>query len=173
MPLSDDFVAKAEDAGSQVRRVSSWDDVARLIDELVGDGEVALAPRLAEGQPELASLLSARLRTQLDPASVADVAIGVMDCPLGVAETGSVLVREDGLADRAVSMLSRTLVQVVEESDLVPSLDDVAGWLSTHAGVGYVGLVTGPSRTADIERSLTIGVQGPSETYVVLIGDRT
>jgi L-lactate dehydrogenase complex protein LldG len=90
---------------------------------------------------------------------------------MAIAETGSVLVAENALVDRAVSMLSLTVVQVVDRERVVGSLDDVAGWLAERGSTaGYSALVTGPSRTADIERSLTIGVQGPAAVHVVLLG---
>ena len=52
----------------------------------------------------------------------------------------------------------------------MPSLDQAFAWIGRQsAGGGYVTTVTGPSRTADIERSLTIGVQGPSRLIVALL----
>ena len=68
-------------------------------------------------------------------------------------------------------MFSRIGIQVVPRDRVVPSLDDAAAWLEASEGaVSLATLVTGPSRTADIERSLTIGVQGPSDLHVVILG---
>ncbi|MBM3141407.1 MAG: lactate utilization protein, partial [Chloroflexi bacterium] len=95
---------------------------------------------------------------------------GVVRGALAVAETGSVLLVEPEPADRAVSMLSLALVQVVARDRLVASLDDVASALLAGGPPLFASLTTGPSRTADIERALTIGVQGPREVHVVLLG---
>ena len=52
---------------------------------------------------------------------------------------------------------------------MVGSLDDLADGIEAGEPRQYLSIITGPSRTADIERSLTIGVQGPSELHVVLL----
>jgi L-lactate dehydrogenase complex protein LldG len=60
----------------------------------------------------------------------------------------------------------------VRTETLVPSLAEAADALKAHAlrpGGGYAALVTGPSRTADIELSLSLGVQGPERVFVVLV----
>jgi L-lactate dehydrogenase complex protein LldG len=64
-----------------------------------------------------------------------------------------------------IFMLTLTHFILVCENELVPTLNDAAGILLRQTGAGsdqrhYISFVTGPSRTADIERTLTIGVQG-------------
>jgi L-lactate dehydrogenase complex protein LldG len=55
----------------------------------------------------------------------------------------------------------------------LPGLDETATVLRevSRDGASYATLVTGPSRTADIERQLTVGVQGPAEFHVVFVDD--
>ena len=137
---------------------------------------VALAPSLAADKPDLADALEAAgcaivVPDQDDPAaSVADVAVAIVQGELAIAETGSVLVSEHLLGDRVVTMLCRQLVQVVPADRLVARLEEVADWLASRGGQpGFASLMTGPSRTADIERSLTIGVQGPDEVEVIVL----
>src|SRR5690606_8822108 len=111
------------------------------------------------------------------PATPEEAATAVVGVTVGeaiVVETGSVLVSEFDLADRLVSMLSPVLVQVVRSSAVMHTFDEVAAELSRRVGGGrggYHALITGPSRSADIERSLTIGVQGPAELHVALLED--
>lgn len=177
------FAAMAAVASSDHREVTDWSDV---IAELVADSRrqadhrIALSPTLVEAEPALPAALRAAgldviVPGPVDPASeVADVPVGMVRGELAVAETGSVLVSEHALEDRVVTMLCHRLVQVVHADDVVTRLDDLARWLSEHRGsAAFVSLMTGPSRTADIERSLTIGVQGPQEVHVrVLTGPR-
>lgn len=112
-----------------------------------------------------------------NPSSVADAPAGLSSAELAVAETGSVLLAENSLAARVVSMLTLTHFVLVRTSDLVPMLDEVGAYLAQYSKVGpdqrhYVSLVTGPSRTSDIERSLTIGVQGPKALCVLVVQNK-
>ena len=88
-----------------------------------------------------------------------------------VAETGSVAValpREQ----RGQALLADRLWLLVPSHELVPTLDDALARIErlVREGSPYITLMTGPSRTADIERALTIGVHGPRELHVVLVG---
>lgn len=165
------FTARAEAAGSHIETVRDWSEVADLAMRLAHGAGVVVAPSLAASSPDLMTVLgpAGRLPDPESPAeSVADAAVGIVAGDLAVAETGSVLVLEDDPSDRAVSMLSLTLIQVVPKDRVVAGLDDVAIRLS-EARAGYAVLSTASSRTADIERSLTIGVQGPAEVHVAVL----
>ncbi len=114
------------------------------------------------------------IREAGSPASVADAPVGLSSAELAVAETGSVLLAENSLEARVVSMLTLTHFVLVRANDLVPMLDEVGAYLAKFSKVGpdqrhYVSLVTGPSRTSDIERVLTIGVQGPKALCVLVV----
>ena len=161
-------------ASSTYHELAGWDEVIRLV---AGHAEVvAVAPTLARDEPALIEhLQAAGLQVVVpdgdDPAlEVADVAVAIVRGELAIAETGSVLVSEHALGDRVVTMLCRRLVQVVDAASVVDRLESAAAWLTERAGQpGFASLMTGPSRTADIERSLTIGVQGPDEVDVVVL----
>ena len=178
----DGFRTAVEAASSSYLEVADWDAViAHLADGAgAGDGPagapVALAPSLAAAQPDLVNRFSAAGLTVVVPdgddpaAQVADVPVAVVRGELAVAETGSVLVAEHALGDRVVTMLCHRLVQVVDADTIVARLEGAADWLAERGGKpGFASLMTGPSRTADIERSLTIGVQGPDEVEVVVL----
>ena len=171
------FVGQAERASSTVHEIPDWEGVAAHLAWRAGTGRVAVSPSLAAEGAGLTGGLAERTIDVLvpddddAPHTVADVEVGVVRGVLAVAESGSVLVAEHALADRLVSMLCRRLVQVVDRDAIVPRLEDAAQWLAARGGqAGFASLLTGPSRTADIERSLTIGVQGPDAVDVVMIG---
>ena len=87
-----------------------------------------------------------------------------------VAETGSVAValpREE----RGRCLLAERLWLLVPADDLAPTLDVALQRIAALvvSGRPYVTLMTGPSRTADIERALTVGVHGPRELHVILV----
>lgn len=168
------FRDKVEAAASNYEEVGGWEEVVAHAASC-GD-RVAIAPSLHAQQPSLAASLEERGCTVVIPggddpaADVIDIPVALVGGVLAVSETGSVLVSEHDLADRVVTMLCHRLVQVVPGSEIVDRLEDVAAWLATRGGqAGFVSLMTGPSRTADIERSLTIGVQGPDEVDVMIL----
>ena len=95
----------------------------------------------------------------------------IADGLFAVAETGSVAVALPR-AERGDALLSDRLWLLVPTSELVATLDDALARIDglVRDGRPYVTLMTGPSRTADIERALTVGVHGPRELHVVLVG---
>ena len=95
----------------------------------------------------------------------------VADGIFAVAETGSVGVSW-ARDERGRALLAERLFLLVPRDQLVPTLDDALARIEAlvRDGRPYVTLMTGPSRTADIERALTVGVHGPRELHVVLVG---
>ena len=87
-----------------------------------------------------------------------------------VAETGSVAVSLPR-DERGRCLLAERLWLLVPAEDLAPTLDVALQRIAALVSSGhpYVTLMTGPSRTADIERALTVGVHGPRELHVVLV----
>jgi L-lactate dehydrogenase complex protein LldG len=172
VPLDDlitRFEVSATAAGSVVHRLRSLAEVAELARSLA-DGTPILVTSEVAADTRLVAELGDVMTTD-DAAQAADRPVGVERGVLAVAETGSVLVREPDRRSRLASMLARTLVQVVATDTLVDSLDEAGAWLAAHAAEGYAALITGPSRTADIERVLTVGVQGPAVLHVVLVDE--
>jgi L-lactate dehydrogenase complex protein LldG len=144
-------------------------------------GEIIVPPNFGQHQQwgAILPLLKSKgitIREAGSPSSVADAPAGLSGAELAIAETGSVLFAENSLEARAVSMLTLTHFVLVRESGLVPTLDDAAVILQRLTRIGsdqrhYVSFITGPSRTADIERTLTIGVQGPKALFVIIVAD--
>ncbi|MBK6793148.1 MAG: LUD domain-containing protein [Anaerolineales bacterium] len=85
--------------------------------------------------------------------------IGVTKAWVGLADTGSVLEADDELLG---SLLPEIHLTVLESENILPSLPDA---IEMAKGKNAV-FITGPSRTADIEMTLTIGVHGPKEIHV-------
>ena len=92
----------------------------------------------------------------------------------GIAETGS-LVLDSGSEDlRLATMLAETHIAVLPLSRLRPDSEaleaDLIRLLASPPS--YLAFITGASRTADIERVLTIGVHGPQELHVLILKDQ-
>jgi len=136
-----------------------------------------VAGELRERYPSFCEALSALGVSQVAPEGpdqMRDSALGISIARAGVAETGSALMAEPTLADRSIGMLPRSQAIVIPTQSLLPSLDEAAPILRALAlapGRNMVTLVTGPSRTADIERVLTVGVQGPGRVMILFADD--
>jgi L-lactate dehydrogenase complex protein LldG len=172
--------------GVAVVRATALDAVVDLAAELAGAvapevRRVVLAPGVAAEYPALRDRLEARgiALTPIDVANPAatfgPAAVGISGASLGIAETGSYLIA-DGLEDRLVRMLAHRHIVVLPVERLVPSLDEAGAWLRDRftgadgAPAGrYASFITGPSRTADIEMSLSVGAHGPAELRIVFL----
>jgi L-lactate dehydrogenase complex protein LldG len=83
----------------------------------------------------------------------------------GLADTGSVVLLGDEA--RSASLLPEVHVTRLAVVDILPGLAELFAELGTDLPT-VIAIVTGPSRSADIEQTLTIGVHGPGEVHVVL-----
>jgi L-lactate dehydrogenase complex protein LldF len=98
------------------------------------------------------------------------VRCGVTGALAGIAETGSLLLTSGAGQTLTASLLPEIHVAVLKTSRLVPTLAEALRCPEVRTAMAGV-IVTGPSRTADIEMTLTIGVHGPGELHVFLIDD--
>jgi len=184
--LGDQFATRIAKLGVVVEHATSTDRIAARVADLAAAvapeaRRVVLAPALAERYPALRRQLEARgvvlaAINTADPAiTFGESAIGISRALLGIAETGTYVVA-DTLPDRLVRMLAFSHLVVLDGTHIVPGLDEAGEWLrarfagadgapSTH----YVSFITGPSRTADIEMSLTVGAHGPAALRIVIL----
>jgi L-lactate utilization protein LutC len=175
------FAARAATVSTDVREAVAA-DVPALVVALLRDAgarsvvvdstTAAVFPTLGD---ELRGAGLALVAADAPPAVLAEAAAGVSLAAFGIVETGSVAVASPALGDRLTGMLPTEHVVLLRASDLVPDLDAAVArlraWTTGDPPRPYVSFITGPSRTADIERVLTIGVQGPCALHVVLVSD--
>jgi L-lactate dehydrogenase complex protein LldG len=95
--------------------------------------------------------------------------VGLTGCDAAIAETGSLVLLSGPGKARMVSLLPPLHVAVVERRVLCATMAELfARHASSMAAVACTTVITGPSRTADIELSLTLGVHGPGKVVVVV-----
>jgi len=97
-------------------------------------------------------------------------AVGVTGALAGLADTGSLALLSGPGRGRLASLLPPVHVALLPVTSLYPTM---AAFLAAHPGVvrqaSNLVFISGPSRTADIEQTVTMGVHGPRELHVVLI----
>jgi len=95
--------------------------------------------------------------------------IGISRAQAGIAETGTLLLDSSRERHRLVSLVPPVHIAILDASQIVGTLGEALSMVLQDQQVSpIVTLVTGPSRTADIELTLAIGVHGPQELYVVI-----
>jgi len=102
-------------------------------------------------------------------AAAYDLDCGVTDVYAAVAETGSLVIRPDMNHGRALSLVPPIHIAIVEPTDIVADLIDLLEKVAASERVPNITLITGPSKTADIEGALVTGVHGPGVVRVMLV----
>jgi L-lactate dehydrogenase complex protein LldG len=180
LQLLAEFQDKSQPLGVTVVRVATEADAGQMLAEWaasLGAQRVVIDSELTIQAPGVGAALvdaDVQVKPSGTPEETRDAPLGVSLGHLAIAETGSVLLCEPSLADRSVGMLSLAQAIVCPTDALVASLDDAAPVLRRLAltpGGSFATLVTGPSRTADIERVLTVGVQGPGQVMVLFVDE--
>lgn len=100
--------------------------------------------------------------------------VGITLCEALIARNGSVMVSNQHAAGRRLSIFPHHHIVIAKTGQLVLDLKDAFALLKNKYGndiPSMVSNITGPSRTADIEKTLVLGAHGPKELFVFLIDD--
>ncbi len=167
------FVAMAEEVQTTVARVACDDDVpgevARYLAAENLPAELAMAP-----DPGLGAIpweTRPLLRIRRGRAEAGD-AVSLTPCLAAIAETGTLMLVSGAETPTTLNFLPDTHIVVVRAGQVVASYED--GWDLVRARAAWprtVNLITGPSRTGDIEQRIQLGAHGPRRLHVVLIGE--
>lgn len=111
-----------------------------------------------------------------DKYKIAEAQIGITGVDHAIADTGTLALLTDGSKPRSVSLLPPIHLAIVREANIVSNINELFTILKQTHDAGNpipscMTFITGPSRTADIELNLTLGVHGPKELYVIIAPD--
>jgi L-lactate dehydrogenase complex protein LldG len=177
--LFSEFETRTKAVSSELFRVPRASDATEILIGLV-NAIGAKKAVVVESPLQQAAGITAVLRTRgvtvytdtADIAAHADTAdIGISGVEFGIAETGSVFQDGYDIATRLVTILPPLHVVFLQSAHIVPGIEEAFEIISPGFDRGYVGFITGPSRTADIERVLTIGVHGPSRLAIIAVDE--
>jgi len=174
---SDRLQAEAEAASTVVHRVGASDVETTVVGILIGAGaqKIALTTDL---EPFAGAVRAAAVTAGLDVGTYGEIApdraqTGALDatvtgCLAAVAATGSIVTSAAG-AGRAGALIAPTHVCVVRDDQIVGGLHELFDG-DVLAGAGSLfALQSGPSRSADIEKVLILGVHGPGNVHLVIV----
>ncbi len=176
-----EFEMRARAASTEVFRVKTAAEAQKIVADLVRSSgakkAVAIESPLQRAAAIHETLRSLGVQVYTEPAEIAthaeDADLGLSGVEFGIAETGSVLQDAGKAESRLVSSLPPVHIAFLDSRSIVPSLQEAFDSIASTFDRGYISLITGPSRTADIERVLTIGVHGPSRFILIAMDGET
>lgn len=111
----------------------------------------------------------------LNTDKISSVDIGICSCDYGIAESGSLAILSKKGRGRLISLLPPIHIAVLRAEQIVLSLEQLFLFLSfqdmpeRRFSSSNLTFITGPSRTGDIEQTLSIGVHGPKECHTIIL----
>jgi L-lactate dehydrogenase complex protein LldG len=120
----------------------------------------------------LLSILGEPLKGLLISEELPEADVSITGCEALIARTGSILMSSAQESGRTVSVYAPVHICIAYSGQLVYDIRDGLEMLNEkykNKIPSFITLATGPSRTADIEKTLVVGVHGPKEVYVFLI----
>lgn len=168
------FVSAARNVGADVQVVADLQEAVSYIAECV-DGKLLLPFCPSLKRTELSSMLKAsglNVVTDNFRGHGADAAAGLTGANFAFAETGTVVLESTDESVRIATTLPEKHFVLLDPRKILASADEAVPLVEKmHKDMpqAYLAYITGPSRTADIERVLTIGVHGPAELHILLL----
>ena len=168
------FGAMAEKVAATVARVADADAVPGAIAEYLRDRNLPATLRTGD-DPYLASLEWSGTQIEVTRGrSDGDDPVGLSHAIAGVAETGTLVLTSGADNPTTINFLPETHIVVVRGEDIAGDYETVWDVIRARYGKGgmprTVNMVTGPSRSADIEQTLLLGAHGPRRLHIVVVG---
>jgi L-lactate dehydrogenase complex protein LldG len=125
-------------------------------------------------EPVLQQLLQSNGFSAAFSKDIASCDVAITGCEVLVARTGSMILSSASLSGRTTSVYAPVHICIAKTNQLVYSIDQaLENMVSKYRDSipSMMSLATGPSRTADIEKTLVVGVHGPKEVFCFLTDD--
>lgn len=175
--LYQQFKISAEKVSAQVHRAGNREEALTLIAQLLEEWEGT-----KEGKPLEVVWKKGPLTTGLDFRSSikgkvhveelerfsVDADVGIAEAEWGIADTGTLMQDATDVAIRYVTTLPELNILLVATENLVANMEEALAQ-GKPGQTPFLAFITGPSRTADIERVLTLGVHGPEWLHVICV----
>lgn len=163
------FRDRALNLATSVEDLASLHELPAAIARYLGEQRL---PNAAVCWPEFAGLDWAAQGLQVEARAARDSdLVGITGAFCAIAETGTLMMCSGKDTPAVNSLLPETHIAVVSRSRIVAGMED--GWDLLRRDIGdmprAVNFISGPSRTADIEQTVTLGAHGPYRVHVLLI----
>jgi L-lactate dehydrogenase complex protein LldG len=142
----------------------SWDDTYLPVTNLVTHLSSANYERYQSNVPrKSAERMTAHIK-------LAEASVGITGCSAALADTGSIVLESQSGQGRLSSLLPPVHIALLTTDQIYPTMES---YIKSQPEAGYRSsnliVITGPSRTADITQTLTLGVHGPGTLHIIII----
>ncbi|MGQ7870887.1 LutC/YkgG family protein [Sunxiuqinia sp. sy24] len=165
---TDSFKDNLELIGGQVLQVKNLEEALTELKKLVQAENLS---NLICLEPHLQKVLDGQLPFEKSLHDLKNIGVGITSCEFLIAHLGSILVSSASVAGRRLHVFPETHIVVAHTGQLVNFLDDALEQLDAKYPdrlPSMITNITGPSRTADIEKTLVMGMHGPKKLFVLL-----
>lgn len=139
--------------------VKTEEELTRFLKDFGGKIAISDAPILKRLLPDVA----------VAPGDVFTFDVGITTAQAAIADTGTLVLDSARERHRLVSLVPPVHIAIVDAATIFQTLGEALAFIHQNGNISpAVTFVTGPSRTADIELTLAIGVHGPQELYVIV-----
>jgi L-lactate dehydrogenase complex protein LldG len=169
-PLSQEFKTNLEMIGGQVILCETKAEIVNQVKRIC---EEKKQESLFCFDPDLQKLMEGTILIHSAENEFLNLNIGLTGCEFLVAHLGSVLISSAQISGRRLNVFPETHLVVAHQSQLTDYLDQAIEKLQNkykNKLPSLISNITGPSRTADIEKTLVMGMHGP-KSLIVLISD--
>jgi L-lactate dehydrogenase complex protein LldG len=173
------FIRRAGDMESTVARVSHRNEIPAAV--AIYLNALELAPALVAHKshrgvcwPEFADLdwTQAGLSIEARP-TVGDDRLGITGVFCAIAETGTLVILSGADTPTATTLLPDTHVAIVSANRIVDTMEDAFAVVRKERGSvpRAINMISGPSRTGDIEQTIVLGAHGPFRVHILVVDD--
>lgn len=174
-----DFEENAKNAGAEIFKVKTAAEAKEIVANLA---KFTNAKKVVTVDSPLQTAANINVELQAldvavytEPTDIAEHAesadIGISTVEFAIGESGSLCMDGYSFESRLVTMLPPIHIAFLNSNLVVPGITEAFETIAKVYENGYISFITGPSRTADIERVLTIGVHGPSRLVIIAVDE--
>gem|GEM_PF-3071698 len=164
------FTERAGSLGARVFQFTNLSEAENFLSKFFKERDiksVLVQKKLEKNFPALNQIFQPPV---LDFAEAEKAQAGFMLADFGIADTGTIVQFYENDLEKLPGILPLVCLSLVFSEKIVESAEAISGFISRHLAQGkQVALISGPSRTADIECKQEIGVHGPAELIIILI----
>jgi L-lactate dehydrogenase complex protein LldG len=166
------FAEELKKVGGNFIFCESMDEMLSTLNLLVHTNN--LQPVFCRDKNLFNLMAEAEIPVENDPTQLGNIRAGITKCEFLIARTGSIMVSSRSGPGRLINVFPDVHIVVAHSSQLVANIKNAFVALREKYPQrlpSLVSLITGPSRTADIEKTLVLGAHGPKELYLFLVED--